>query len=149
MTVISNTVVIRCSPEETFDYLSDLRNELEWNPDMASVEKLTDGPVGVGTRYRAKWRSAPTSLVVETTAYDRPHSWSAHNGGPVEVTLTARLVPVAEGTRLETDFDAMPHGPFRLVFPLFVRKLRRVEAANMGHIREILEARAARAGRGR
>ena len=48
MTVIRNTVVIRCTPEQAFDYLSDLRNELDWNPTVQSVEKLTDGPVGVG-----------------------------------------------------------------------------------------------------
>jgi hypothetical protein len=136
-------VVVRCSPEEAFDYLVDLRNEREWNPDLESVEKLTDGPVGLGTQYRAKWRSAPRPLVVETIAYDRPRSWSGHNGGPVEVTLTARLTAVAEGTRLETEFNATPHGLFRLFFPLFVRKMRKVESANMGHIREILDGRAA------
>ena len=143
MTVIRSSVVVPCSPEEAFDYLVDVRHEQEWNPDMMSVEKLTDGPVGIGTRYRAKWRSAPTSLVVETISYDRPRSWSHHNGGPLEVTLTARLTPVAGGTRLDTEFDATPHGAFRLFFPLFVRKMRKVESANMGHIREILGRRAA------
>ena len=32
MTIISNSTVIRCTPEEVFDYLSDHRSELEWNP---------------------------------------------------------------------------------------------------------------------
>lgn len=50
MSVISNSVVIRCTAEEAFDYLSDLRNELEWNPGMDTIEKLTDGPVGLGTK---------------------------------------------------------------------------------------------------
>ena len=31
MTVINNSVEIRCSPEEAFDYLSDHRSELQWN----------------------------------------------------------------------------------------------------------------------
>ena len=51
MTVISNSVEIRCTPEEAFDYLSDHRNELEWNPGIESIDKLTDGPVGLGTKY--------------------------------------------------------------------------------------------------
>jgi hypothetical protein len=50
VTVISNTVEIRCTPEEAFDYLSDHRNELEWNPGIESIGKLTDGPVGLGTK---------------------------------------------------------------------------------------------------
>ena len=51
MTVISNIVEIRCTPEEALDYHSDHRSELEWNPGIESTGKLTDGPVGLGTRY--------------------------------------------------------------------------------------------------
>jgi hypothetical protein len=39
---------IERSPEEVFDYRSDPVNEPEWNLKMKAIEKLTDGPVGVG-----------------------------------------------------------------------------------------------------
>jgi hypothetical protein len=58
VTVISNSVDIRCGPEDVFDYLSDHRSELEWNPGIESIDKITDGPVGLGTKYRAEWKSA-------------------------------------------------------------------------------------------
>lgn len=48
MTGINNSAEIRCSPEEAFDYLSDHRSELQWNPGIESIDKLTDGPVGLG-----------------------------------------------------------------------------------------------------
>jgi hypothetical protein len=38
--------------------LSDHRSELEWNPTCQVMEKITDGPVGTGTRFRAKWKSS-------------------------------------------------------------------------------------------
>lgn len=47
--------IIRRSPEDAFRFCSDLRNELVWNPKAKSVKKLTDDPVGIGTRYRAQW----------------------------------------------------------------------------------------------
>jgi hypothetical protein len=72
VTVISNSVEIRCTPEGESGYLSDHRSELEWNPGVESIGKLTDGLVGLGTRYRAKWKSAPEAVEVETIAYDRP-----------------------------------------------------------------------------
>ena len=59
MSVISNSVTIRCTQEEAFDYLSDNRNELEWNPGIESIEKITDGPVGLGTGTRRSGRAAP------------------------------------------------------------------------------------------
>jgi hypothetical protein len=73
--------------------------------------------------------------------YERPKCWTVHNGGPLEVTMTARLEPVPDGTRLSVDFDARPHGFLRLIFPILLRKLRTDEKANMGHIRQALERR--------
>ena len=147
MAVIRNSTVIRCTPEAAFDYLSDLRNELEWNPRVESIEKTSAGPVGLGTTYTAKWKSSP-HVVAETVAYDRPRGWAVHNGGPIEVTVTCRLAPVAGGTELSAAFDGRPHGWFRLLFPLFLLQMRREERANMTYLREALERRAPRPGAG-
>jgi len=141
MPVIRNSVILGCAPEEAFDYLSDLRAELEWNPKCESMEKLTEGPVGLGTRYRAKWKSSP-SVELEIVAYERPRGWTAHNGGPIEVTFSCRLEPEPEGTRLEASFEPTPHGWFRLVFPLFLVMMRREEKVNMGLLRDAVERRA-------
>ena len=138
MTVISNSVEIRCAQEEAFDYLSDHRNELEWNPGIESIEKITDGPVGLGTRYQAKWKGSP-NVIVETIEYERPHRWAVHNSGLIEVTVRGRLEPAGDHTRVLVDFDAVPHGWFRLIFPLFLMRLRREERANMTYVREALE----------
>jgi hypothetical protein len=140
MAVIRNSVVVRCTPEQAFDYLSDLRSELEWNPTCERMEKLTDGPIGPGTRFRAKWKLSPV-VELEILRYDRPNGWTAHNGGPLAVTMTVRLEPVPDGARLSTQFDARPHGFLRLIFPILLRKLRAEEKANMGHIRNALERR--------
>ena len=59
--------VIHRPPEDVFDFCSDLRSELQWNPKAKYVEKLTDGPVSVGTRYQARWsNSGPTAVEVIT-----------------------------------------------------------------------------------
>jgi hypothetical protein len=141
MPVIRNSVILRCAPEVAFDYLSDLRAEREWNPSCQSMEKLTEGPVGVGTRYRAKWKSGP-AVELEIVAFDRPHGWTTHNGGPVEVTFTCRLEQISGGTRLHAAFEPRPNGWFRLIFPIFLIIIRRQEKANMSHLRDAFERRA-------
>ena len=70
-TLIENVIEIARTPEDVFDYLSDMGNEVRWNPDCVSMEQLTDGPVGVGTRFRAKWKQGPV-VFTEVTAYERP-----------------------------------------------------------------------------
>ena len=72
--------VIRRPPQDVFDYCSDLRSELQWNPKVNYVEKLTDGPVRVGTRYRARWaNSGPTA--VEVVQFDRPRKLGDQDHG--------------------------------------------------------------------
>ena len=138
MTELQNSVTINRPQEVVFDYCVDLSNELEWNPDVQSMEKLTDGPVRLGTKYRAKWTRS-RHIICECTRFDRPNSWTYVNGGPVEVTLKITLTPDGSGTRLVSSFDARPKGLFRLVFPIFIRVMRRTERANMTHIKAHLE----------
>jgi carbon monoxide dehydrogenase subunit G len=140
MAVIRSTVLIDRPTEEVFDFLSDLRNERKWNPGVESMEKVSDGPIGLGTRYLAKWKQSKM-VQVECVAFDRPVSWSYHNGGPVEVTFSARLTEENGATRLNVDFDAKPHGFFVLVFPVFLLAMKRQEKANMANLKSALEQR--------
>ena len=78
-------------------------------------------------------------MEIEIVDYQRPHTWTTHNGGPLEITYTGTLEPVADGTRLQVDFDAKPHGWFRLIFPVFLLLLRRQEEANMTRLRQAFD----------
>lgn len=142
MVVITNQTAVACTPEELFDYCVDIRNEVEWNPTAVSIEKLTDGPVGVGTKFLARWKGAPSAIKVECLEFDRPRRWVHDNGGPIAVTFTGSVDPVDGGSLLSVRFDTRPRGWFRLVFPLFVVMTRRQEKANMTHLREAVERRA-------
>ena len=37
---------------EVFNFMADMRNAPSWDPGVASAEKTSDGPVGLGTVYR-------------------------------------------------------------------------------------------------
>jgi hypothetical protein len=99
------------------------------------------------TTSASRCRCAPSSHAAGHKRSSRPRRPSGQSptspGRPVEVTVTIRLQPTAEGTRLSSDFDARPHGLFRLFFPLFLIKIRKEEAANMTYLKAALERRAA------
>lgn len=143
MAVIENSVEIARPIEQVFDFTSDMRNELKWNPDVEVMDKITEGPVGLGTKFNAKWRTSPP-VTTECTHFDRPRSFSYHNGGPIEVDLTITLATTANGTLLKSRFDAKPHGLFRLIFPIFLIILGRQEKANMVNSKRAMEAEPAR-----
>jgi uncharacterized protein YndB with AHSA1/START domain len=139
VTVIQNRVEIDRPVEEVFDYLSDPRNEFEWNPKVRLMDKVTDGPVGLNTRFRAKWTKSPV-VSMECVRYDRPTAWCYVNDGPIAVKLDATLaVSPTGGTVLTTNFDATPHGFMKVAFSFFLIAMRKEERRNMSLIKQQLE----------
>ena len=53
--VIETAIDIARPAEVVFGYCSDHTNEIEWNPAMRRVAKITGGPVGAGTRYEMEF----------------------------------------------------------------------------------------------
>lgn len=132
--------VIRRPVPEVFAYLSDLRSELEWNPAAQRIEKLTDRPVGVGTRFEAEWRNAPRTIV-EVTRYEPPDLWQTHSRSwGMEVLFTGTLTVEGEATRYTAHLDVSARGFARLLVPIAVRAMRRQDEQHMQRIVRALEA---------
>jgi hypothetical protein len=60
---IENAIEISRSPEDVFDYLTDITREFEWNRRTRRAEKLTSGPIGIGTRFGAEWIKGNPTIV--------------------------------------------------------------------------------------
>jgi hypothetical protein len=55
------------TPEDVFDFVSDLSNEPKFNPDASNIVKQSDGPIGLGTVYTEDFRR----IGAYTTTIDR------------------------------------------------------------------------------
>jgi hypothetical protein len=139
MSAYALSTLIRRDAAEVARYCSDLRNELRWNPDLLSVEKLSDGPIGVGTRFRAQWRNTKPTLV-EVVAFEPGHRWStiAH-AFQMEIRSSGTVEAAAEGARFTAELAVRGTGLGRLIAPFAVRAMRRQDIRNMRLIREALE----------
>jgi hypothetical protein len=98
MTVsIEGKITIARPPAEVFDFVADERNEPRFNPKMTSVEQLTPGPIGCGTRYRAELasRGRPLAMVIELTDYERPRRLSSTTRMPaMDIRGTLTFEPI-------------------------------------------------------
>ena len=74
MAHIEGEVVIKRPVDEVFDFVADERNEPRYNPRMLRAEKVSDGPIGVGTQFRAETatRRGSAEMAIEITRYERP-----------------------------------------------------------------------------
>jgi uncharacterized protein YndB with AHSA1/START domain len=96
--VIENAVEIRRPPEDVFDYCTDLGREPEWNPRTRRIEKLTGGPIGLGTRYEGEWVKGDP-MTIEFVRFERPTVWAS-------VGRSRRLVATSESPESSSSPEA-------------------------------------------
>jgi len=97
-----NTIDIGVDRARVFAYLADIEHTPEWNWAIASSQKLTPGPVEVGTRFRLE-RTAPQRAVeeLEVTALQPGERLEvAGRLGPFDARLSYVLSEVPSGTRI-------------------------------------------------
>ncbi len=162
MTRISGEIVINRPIDAVFDFVADERNEPLYNPELLHSDKLTDGPVGEGTRFYATHKSPrfyalhkaphlsttfkslrrPVAMVVDITGYERPRrmaskttmAWS-------EVEGELEFEPVGRATKVHWTWDVHPRSLANLSIPLLGILGPRSERASWESLKRCLESR--------
>jgi carbon monoxide dehydrogenase subunit G len=132
--------------DEVFDVVADHTNEPRYNPAMTASHRLDDGPVGVGSRFRATvlTRGKPQQVEIEITGFERPSEMASRSVmGRSTVTGRLRFDPVTSGTRLSWDWDVKVGGAARVLDPLVAVIGRRQERAIWAGLKHYLEDGAA------
>ena len=143
MPVLVNSIQIGAPADRVFDYVSTMENELEWNPKVITMERLTSTPLGVGSQYRAEWPGSGKSLI-EITTIDRPRSWTAYaTGRGLDIAFKGEVAELAHGARLTITMDLRPKGVLKLASPLLARAMQRTEERNLANLKRTIEAREA------
>jgi carbon monoxide dehydrogenase subunit G len=143
MTKIERSIVIGRPIDEVWEFVHDIPNDRLWQTTLVESEQLTEGPMGVGTRVREvrQFLGLRIELAWEVTEFE-PKTTSAIKGvsGPIPLSGRYRLEPVDAGTRFTVSGELDAHGLFKLAEPVFARMTRRELEANLGHLKDLLEA---------
>jgi deazaflavin-dependent oxidoreductase (nitroreductase family) len=142
MTRITGSLTIARRADEVFATVADQRNEPRFNPKMSNVIQLTDGPIGLGTRFGATVlsRGKPLPLTIEYTRFEPPSllgSRSTMDGAVTEGHL--RCEPTPEGTHFSWDWHVNVPGAPRVAQPLIGAIGRRQERVIWEGLRRLLE----------
>ena len=137
--VIETATDIACPAEVVFGYCSDHTNEIEWNPAMRRVAKITDGPVGAGTRYEMEFLPG-RPMIAECVRFDPPACWTVDgSGNGIRSSFTGQVTPVPAGARLELRMQIQTYGLLRAALPLLRRRMTRDLARDIALIKARLE----------
>jgi hypothetical protein len=132
-------------PRMSSNTASTWTRELECNPKARRVEKLTAGPIGLGTRYEAEFlKGNPTTI--EFVRFERPVACeSVGRSGRLDAKAVGRVSATEDGAHLVMRMELRPKGTLRLLLPVMGRFMHKQQERNLAAIKEALEASGASA----
>jgi polyketide cyclase/dehydrase/lipid transport protein len=143
ITRIERSIAIDRPVAEVWEFVHDTTNDALWQTTLAESTKLTDGPLEVGTRVREvrRFLGFRVETVWEVTEFEANRKSAIRNvSGPIPFSGAYRLEEVDAGTSFTVTGELDAHGFFRLAEPVFARIAGRELEANLGHLKDLLEA---------
>ena len=135
---MSATITIGRTPEEVFEYISDVRNDVHWRTGIVESDLRSDPPVGSGSVGFARAGKIETVYKITTFEPGKRVDWEFIEG-PFKGHGGYRLESTDSGTRFTLVADIKPSGAMRLLGPLFGRIGRRQNQNDVETLRDILE----------
>ncbi len=132
--------------EEVFSYLSNLENATNLLPFVTDMEKLSNGPVGHGSRFLETRLVRRRSIQAEIhiTEFARPTSFtskSVSNG--VEILYHYTFSAIEEGTQVEMEAEVKTGGFLSfLTKKQLVKIIKNEDGGQLQKLKEVLETEA-------
>ena len=142
MVQVEGEIVINRPVEEVFDFVADERNEPRYNAHMRRAEQISEGPIGLGTRYRAELVSMGRTIEmdIEFTGYERPRRLaSSTHMSSMDTQGGLTFDPVPGGTRMRWSWELEPRGVLKLMGPVVAWMGRRQELRIWTSLKGLLE----------
>lgn len=143
MITFETSIEIRRPVEAVFAFVSDPRNEPQWEETVKEVRVTPDGPPAVGTQVTkvGSFLGMKLEATNELTALEPNRSLSFKGtSGPASMEATMCFEAMGEGTRLSGTFQVEPGGLFKMAGPLLVGQAKKQLEADLQRLKELLEA---------
>jgi uncharacterized membrane protein len=142
MSRIEHNVVFEQPVEMVFAYLANPEAYPQWQDGYLEAQITSEGPIGVGTTFRAVHEMAGRRVEVdnEVTAYEQNKTFAFRSiSGNLANSGAITLQPAGEGTQAYLAFEAQFGGFFRLAEPLAARLIKRQQQADLEGLKKLLE----------
>jgi carbon monoxide dehydrogenase subunit G len=146
---ISVSETIAAPPERVFAAMTDLEGAAAWMHGLVRLERLTDGPIAVGSRWRETRRilGREGSEVFEVTGMEPGRSLDLYVDGTRgssrrgEYRFRHVVEPSGTGTRLRIDGEISGMGlAARVLAPLLRGQFQKAIAKDLAGLKRHLEA---------
>ena len=130
------------APNEVFDFITASDNAPKVVPSVKSMVKLTEGPTGVGTRYRETrlMNGKEAHAELEVVEYEPGQKYAMRNlTEGIETVYRYTFHPEAGGTRVDLVCEVKANGLKKLMLPMVVSVLKREDGDHLQRLKKALE----------
>jgi uncharacterized protein YndB with AHSA1/START domain len=140
--LVQGDIVINRPIDEVFDFVADERNEPKYNPQMTLAEMVTQGPIGVGSKFHCVMTGARAAdMTIEYTEFDRPRQLrSTTHISNMDINGTLLSEPQGQSTKMKWLWNIEPRGFLKLLGPIVRRMGEREELTNWTCLKKVMEA---------
>ncbi len=146
MAILRERIDTELALDDAFAFIADFANAEQWDPGVASSERLDAGPVGVGSRYRLEVRMGGRLAPMEyrVTAFEPSRRVVlAGSGSGVEAVDEIEFEATPSGTRIDYTADIRLRGWLRLAAPFAGGAFARIARDARDGMARALDQRAA------
>jgi carbon monoxide dehydrogenase subunit G len=131
------TVQTSLTPEEAFDYMSDMRNFIDWDPGVSSAEMVGDGDIEKGSSFDLRASGADLRYVL--VEFDRPNRVVAEaNTSRLRSYDIIEVEAVDGGSKVSYDATIELKGIFKIFSPAMALLFDRIVAKAEAGLRKAL-----------
>jgi len=142
----SDSITIDRPVDEVWAYVTDVTNDPAWHTDILEATKTSEGPIGTGTVWHARFKPAmgisEGDMRVVTFEPDRRQVMKG-DIGPMHPTLTYLLEPSDGGTTFTRHVQISVSGWMKIMSPMMGMMLSKQNKGFLANLKRVLEERSA------
>jgi carbon monoxide dehydrogenase subunit G len=127
---------------DVFTFITNPGNMSKWNSAVVSMEQITPGAVGVGTKFKSVGEMMGRRIEgeMQVVAFEPDSKFGFQmNAGPVQVNVVLTFKTVGTGTKLNLNAQGNPGGLFKLAEPVMAGRVKGMMEENLARLKSVLE----------
>jgi carbon monoxide dehydrogenase subunit G len=135
-------VLIDKPVKDVFAFVTNPNNMSKWNSAVVSMQQITPGAIGVGTKFKnvgeMLGRRIEGEMQVVAFEPDTKYGFQM-NAGPMQVNVVLTFKTVGTGTKISLNAQGNPAGVFKLAEGVMQGRVKSMMEDNLARLKSVLE----------
>jgi carbon monoxide dehydrogenase subunit G len=128
--------------KDVFAFVTNPNNMAKWNSAVVSMQQITPGAVGVGTKFKNVGEMLGRRIEgeMQVVAFEPDSKYGFQmNAGPMQVNVVLTFKTVGTGTKINLNAQGNPAGVFKLAEGVMQGRVKSMMEENLARLKAVLE----------